>query len=74
MGSFFFGIIFIFDNCLTGLAIRPAAVKNATKVSASKLMPSCEPRAKYATSERDTDTRIWILGVAKVPVASNLRF
>ena len=64
----------ILDNCLIGFAISPAAVKKATKVSASKVIPSDEPKAKYATKERDIETKNWIIGVAKLLVASSLRF
>ena len=39
-------IIFIFDNCLIGFAIKPAAVKNATNVSASNEIPNLAPNAK----------------------------
>ena len=62
------------DNCLIGFAIKPAAVKNATKVSASSVIPNEEPNAKYATKERDIETRNWIIGVARLFVASSFRF
>ena len=47
----------IFDNCLIGFAIKPAAVKKATKVSASSDMPNCAHSAKYATIDKEIDTR-----------------
>ena len=39
-----------------GFAIKPAAVKNATNVSASRDIPSLDPSAKYATIDNDIDT------------------
>ena len=65
---------FILVNCLIGFAMRPAAVKNATKVSASSLIDNPCSKAIYATNAREKDIRIWTIGVAKELVASNLRF
>ena len=67
-------MIFTLESCLIGLAIRPAAVKKATKVSASRDMPNWEPKAKKATSDSDIETSIWIIGVARFPVASSFKF
>ena len=47
-----------------------AAFRSAYKVSVT----SDEPKAKYATKERDIETKNWIIGVAKLLVASSFRF
>ena len=49
-------VILILESDLIGFAIKPAAVKKATKDSGSRLIPILFPNAKYAISDKETET------------------